>query len=190
MGSDPYLAPEVYDDKKYDAAAVDIWSLAISFCCMSLRRFPWKLPRPTDTSFKLYTASPSLGHDPEMLVRPSLASGQSCPPPSLESARASKGPIEMKGSNTTPTNGSGTREAKKEVIRGPWRLLRLLPRESRYIIYRMLQVDPKNRIKMAEILEEPWIVNTIICRDTGLGKFLKADDHTHILVPPANSPDT
>ena len=190
MGSDPYLAPEVYDEKKYDAAAVDIWSLAISFCCMSLRRFPWKLPRPSDNSFKLYTASPTLGHDPEMLAQPSPVDGESCPSPSLEIARASKRSIETKGSNRTSNNGSGTGEAKKEVIRGPWRLLRLLPRESRHIIYRMLQVDPNKRIKMAEILEEPWIVNTVICREVGLGKVLKADGHTHILEPPVNSPET
>ncbi|KAI4096858.1 MAG: hypothetical protein Q9206_001592 [Seirophora lacunosa] len=52
VGSDPYLAPEVYDSRKYDPQPADIWSLAIIFACMSLRRFPWKAPRLTDNSFK------------------------------------------------------------------------------------------------------------------------------------------
>lgn len=60
VGSDPYLAPEVYDGK-YNAAAVDVWSLAIIFCCMSLKRFPWKQPRVTDTSYKLFVAEPTPG---------------------------------------------------------------------------------------------------------------------------------
>jgi serine/threonine protein kinase len=31
VGSDPYLAPEVYDERKYDPQPPDIWSLAIIF---------------------------------------------------------------------------------------------------------------------------------------------------------------
>lgn len=58
VGSDPYLAPEVYDERKYDPQAVDIWSLAIIFCCMSLRRFPWKVPRLSDNSYKLFASEP------------------------------------------------------------------------------------------------------------------------------------
>lgn len=55
VGSDPYLAPEVLDvDSKYDARKVDVWSIAIIYACMVLRRFPWKLPRVSDPSYKLF----------------------------------------------------------------------------------------------------------------------------------------
>lgn len=74
---------------------------------------------------------------------------------------------------------------KKEVIRGPWRILRLLPRESRHVIGRMLQINPKERIRMPEILEDPWVANTVICRQIGPGVVINADDHTHILEPPS-----
>ncbi|TVY31606.1 Serine/threonine-protein kinase [Lachnellula subtilissima] len=63
VGSDPYLAPEVYDERKYDPQPADIWSLAIIFCCMSLRRFPWKMPRMTDNSYKLFASVPTPGTD-------------------------------------------------------------------------------------------------------------------------------
>ena len=61
VGSDPYLAPEVYDEKKYDPRPTDVWSLAIIFCCMTLRRFPWKQPRTTDNSYRLFVANPTPG---------------------------------------------------------------------------------------------------------------------------------
>ncbi|KFY41360.1 hypothetical protein V494_03045, partial [Pseudogymnoascus sp. VKM F-4513 (FW-928)] len=63
VGSDPYLAPEVYDERKYDPQPADIWSLAIIFCCMSLRRFPWKMPRMTDNSYRLFASPPSESTD-------------------------------------------------------------------------------------------------------------------------------
>lgn len=73
VGSDPYLAPEVIGNKEYDPRLTDVWSVAIIFMCMILRRFPWKLPDPkTDASYRLYVAShPELckvPEDPESLV--------------------------------------------------------------------------------------------------------------------------
>lgn len=45
-GSDPYIAPEQYTRKEYDARKTDLWSCGIIFICMTIRRFPWRLPRP------------------------------------------------------------------------------------------------------------------------------------------------
>lgn len=59
VGSDPYLAPEVLDKRPYDPRPVDIWSIAIIFACMSLRRFPWKLPSNDDKSFRIFAADPT-----------------------------------------------------------------------------------------------------------------------------------
>ncbi|QRG40783.1 hypothetical protein FDK38_005272 [Candidozyma auris] len=55
VGSDPYLAPEVFDTSvPYDARLADVWSIAIIFCCMILKRFPWKIPRSSDPSFRSF----------------------------------------------------------------------------------------------------------------------------------------
>ncbi|WFD42601.1 hypothetical protein MPSI1_001247 [Malassezia psittaci] len=55
VGSDPYLAPEVLSKQTYDARMTDVWSLAIVYMCMILRRFPWKLPDPeVDPSFQMF----------------------------------------------------------------------------------------------------------------------------------------
>jgi serine/threonine protein kinase len=62
VGSDPYLAPEVLSQQSYDPRKTDVWSVAMIFLCMVLRRFPWKLPDPkNDPSFKAFvTVHPSL----------------------------------------------------------------------------------------------------------------------------------
>ncbi|EJD53066.1 Pkinase-domain-containing protein, partial [Auricularia subglabra TFB-10046 SS5] len=43
VGSDPYLAPEVLSSETYDPRKTDVWSVAVIFLCMILRRFPWTL---------------------------------------------------------------------------------------------------------------------------------------------------
>ncbi|KYK59194.1 hypothetical protein DCS_00324 [Drechmeria coniospora] len=219
VGSDPYLAPEVYDVKEYDGASVDIWSLAIIFCCMSLRRFPWKIPRLTDNSYKLFAADPTPGHDPVQLIRKSKSTSQlagtpardfltedevpkekSAEKPAEKPADETKGPkdhskphnSEQATAATATDDGQAQKEGaskeRKEVIRGPWRILRLLPRESRHITHRMLDINPETRAKMDEILQESWIADTVICQQLENGDVISAEDHTHVLEPPASQP--
>ncbi|CAG9936946.1 unnamed protein product [Clonostachys rosea f. rosea IK726] len=244
VGSDPYLAPEVYESKEYDAPPVDIWSLAIIFCCMTLRRFPWKLPRMTDNSFKLFASEPTPDHDPAALVYKSKRSaellmmspkpgdhesqhysdqhhhdshshhhkrGESTATKAPEPEKVEKTEKPEKTDNAEPAENSEKTEKsakpektekaetsssqsqqppgeKKEVIRGPWRILRLLPRESRHIIWRMLEMDPKKRATMDEILAEPWVADTIICQQLDSGEVIPACDHEHVLEPPSAQP--
>ncbi|KAI0462197.1 hypothetical protein LJB42_004285 [Komagataella kurtzmanii] len=63
VGSDPYLAPEVFQTKAYDPRPVDIWSIAIIYCCMALKRFPWKIPRSSESSFRNFCATPNTDLD-------------------------------------------------------------------------------------------------------------------------------
>ncbi|KAK4152052.1 kinase-like domain-containing protein [Chaetomidium leptoderma] len=195
VGSDPYLAPEVYDEKKYDPQAVDIWSLAIIYCCMTLRRFPWKLPRLSDNSYKLFAADPTPGHDPKKLLLPppsmsttalSDIPARDFDPQSLrdESSKAEKPATTASANGQDATAAHPASADKKEVIRGPWRILRLLPRESRHVIGRMLELDPKKRATMSDILDDPWVADTVICRQDG-GHVVNTDDHKHVLEPPA-----
>ncbi|KAI8575370.1 hypothetical protein K450DRAFT_262122 [Umbelopsis ramanniana AG] len=123
-GSDPYIAPEQYVQPSYDACLNDVWSCGIIFVCMSIRRFPWRIPRPThDAAFKAF-------------INPS---GQ-----------------------------------------GAYRLLKLLPRESRNILGRILQVDPAKRCSLEEVLQDPWLANVDRCTLETPG-----DRHIHhVIVPP------
>ncbi|KAI2691036.1 hypothetical protein DTO039G3_1082 [Penicillium roqueforti] len=242
VGSDPYLAPEVYDEKKYDPRPTDVWSLAIIFCCMTLRRFPWKQPRLTDNSYKLFVSSPTPGTpvpEPEPRRRPKstpdlLSQAQdnkrltprSSGPDQSGTDQNGNGPEDAEAKKLEPplqreddppdtaqkqisqtsncahdrptrttskeappvqtsTQPSGQRQ---EVIKGPWRLLRILPRESRYIIGRMLKTNPKNRATLDEVLADDWVKNIQACRQDVTGEIINAPGHTHVLEPPAQTP--
>ena len=70
VGSDPYLAPEVLNSQPYDPRKTDVWSIAIIFMCMILRRFPWKIPDPkTDPTFKAFVHA-----HPDLSLKPSIKS--------------------------------------------------------------------------------------------------------------------
>lgn len=84
-----------------------------------IRRFPWRLPRPThDQSFK------------------SFVSGQ-----------------------------------------GAQRLFKLLPRESRPIIERILQIDPLKRCTLLDVLNDEWVKSISVCGSEHIG-----EGHIHHLL--------
>jgi hypothetical protein len=86
-----------------------------------------------------------------------------------------------------PLPPGSTTGQRQEVIKGPWRLLRILPRESRYIIGRMLKVNPKERATLEEVLADDWVQSILACRQEESGTIIKATNHTHILEPPSHS---
>ncbi|KAF2143590.1 uncharacterized protein K452DRAFT_159640 [Aplosporella prunicola CBS 121167] len=226
VGSDPYLAPEVYDLQKYDPQPTDIWSIAIIFCCMTLRRFPWKAPRVSDNSYKLFVSPPNTGDWPQHTQprrsgevggvsksvidlkeheKTGAKRGVESEPASRVNSQVdpkdtgSKHENQENGHSTKPngheqdrphsnhehksSRDSAASPQAQQTIKGPWRLLRLLPRESRHIIGRMLEIDPKKRATMEEILEDKWVKTAPKCQQVEGGKVLKAEGHTHTLEP-------
>ncbi|KAG0278736.1 serine/threonine protein kinase [Linnemannia exigua] len=106
-GSDPYIAPELFTTDQHDPRLADIWSIGIIFLCMTLRRFPWRIPKAEqDPSFQAF-AKPD-----------------------------------------------GT---------GKLRLLKLMPRESRPIMSRILEMNPSQRVLIGEILDDPWMKSLDHC---------------------------
>ncbi|KAG9051144.1 serine/threonine protein kinase [Tulasnella sp. UAMH 9824] len=66
VGSDPYLAPEVLSQETYDPQKTDVWSVAVIFMCMILRRFPWKIPDArVDPSYRSFVNT-----HPDLAVKP------------------------------------------------------------------------------------------------------------------------
>lgn len=193
VGSDPYLAPEVYDHPKYDPQPTDIWSLAIIFACMSLRRFPWKAPRVTDNSFKLFISPPSPGTpSADGTIKERSKSATEITPAAADDRRSSapnthhhhqhvEQPEDVDGRPHDP--GPRLDQPKADVIRGPWRLLRLLPRETRTIMGKMLQINPKQRATLEDIHADPWMSSTPFCQQLEGGKVIRAEGHEHTLEP-------
>lgn len=182
VGSDPYLAPEVCGELKYDPQPADIWSLAIIFCCMTLRRFPWKAPRQSDNSFKLFSAPPdppqnTTSSSPPL---PTSKSHQNRSAAAASAERAEAKEIEGSLNNPAPSTVQGSGSSAPQ-IKGPYRLLRLLPRESRHIIGRMLELNPKKRATLEEIWYDEWIGNLQYCTQEVGGDVVKAPGHAHVL---------
>ncbi|ORZ00555.1 kinase-like domain-containing protein [Syncephalastrum racemosum] len=125
-GSDPYIAPEQYTQPEYDARLTDLWSCGIVFICMSIRRFPWRLPRPSqDQSFKNFVS---------------------------------------------------------KTAKGAERLFKLLPRESRPILSRILEPDPLKRCTLQDVLNDPWVAQIPMCTPE-----TACDNHIHhLLVQPTS----
>ena len=160
---------------------------------MTLRRFPWKVPRTTDNSFRLFILPPDPGTPGDPASR---RTSETRPKSIIEN---SSGGEKSTGDDTKshhhkdkdegksvapPKSADGT---KSEVIKGPWRLLRLLPRESRHIIGRMLELDPKKRATLDEILDDKWIKNSQVCAQEEGGTIIRAENHEHTLEPGAGS---
>lgn len=83
------------------------------------------------------------------------------------------------GIETPPLSASST----ERQVKGPIRLLRLLPRDTRHIVGRMLELDPRKRATVDEILADPWVQNAYVCRQEEGGQCYHAPGHTHVLEP-------
>lgn len=260
VGSDPYLAPEVLkSSNSYNPQPVDLWSIAIIYCCMTLKRFPWKIPNPEkDNSFKLYSMDDDNWHDYDlsnechklllhqrklknMIVRlnkkkklmaeeqqeqeedqeqkdeadadvvtftaeeqdSDMKLSDSKKKAALQNAdiltdeqvqeilnelkdidlkleeyeikknemktkfnEMKKIQQEHNHQNQESSEEGGETKKKQsshKQIHGPYRLMRLLPHASRPIISKMLQVDPKKRSSMDDILNDEWIKEIKCC---------------------------
>lgn len=154
---------------------------------MTLRRFPWKAPRVSDNSYKLFVSPPNDG--PRSITGPSKSStdlghaGEERRQSGSESAPRPHSSDQPAGQEVKlPAAGS---QQPPQVIKGPWRLLRLLPRESRHIVGRMLEVDPKKRATLDEIIEDKWVTGSAVCTQEEGGRVVRCDNHGHTLEPGA-----
>lgn len=175
------------------------------FCCMTLRRFPWKAPRLSDNSYKLFVTPPDETDDSRRFSSAQSKSepvsrtgsggteststghhhhhhhgeAKSDPPTNANGQNGSAAPAPSK--SPAPSTQISTNQ-QQQIIKGPWRLLRLLPRESRHIVGRMLEVDPRKRATLDEILADKWVVDSPACRQED-GKVIRAGSHEHTLEP-------
>jgi serine/threonine protein kinase len=147
----------------------------------------------TDNSYKLFASTPTPGTDIKRLSDAPSKSTNDLDTPARDAIPDNSSKSTTPNNEHTPSHPSNPLtspepEKKPEVIKGPWRLLRLLPRESRHIMGRMLEIDPRNRATLAEILDDPWVSGTVICRQEEQGRVVKAPGHTHTLEGPQSSP--
>ncbi|KAK5780296.1 uncharacterized protein PWA37_000814 [Arxiozyma heterogenica] len=182
MGSDPYLPPELYcndgnshsfSSDEYDPSKVDVWSLAIIYCCMILKRFPWKKPCANDPSFKNFLMPDNEPHD------------------YVASARTHEELVQkrkqLRNVGQDPSQIKFPDHLRQKVhpkdLHGPYSLFRLLPHGCRPIISCMMAIDPKERPTMKEIMADPWVQSIDNCTiDSQTHKTVRAKGHHHTVV--------
>jgi serine/threonine protein kinase len=72
---------------------------------------------------------------------------------------------------------------KKELehVLGPWRLLRLLPSESRAVIEGMLDVNANSRPTLQQISDNAWVKQSQLCSQDDSGTVQCGYGHEHTL---------
>lgn len=184
VGSDPYLAPEVCVFNKYDPRPVDVWSVAIIYCCMMLKKFPWKVPKMIDNSFKMFaTRNDGLSFNEALLQTKELRGD-------LVGTDLSNSVIDENIELGTPQAKTidGNPHTSNEM--GAGRLLLALPEDCRPLIGRMVDLAPACRISVEECFEDEWLKSVNMCsveeRINSDGSIqyqvFKANDHEHTTV--------
>lgn len=210
VGSDPYLAPEVCVFNKYDPRPVDVWSAAIIYCCMMLKKFPWKVPKLFDSSFKLFASrgefipiSEMLKKTPNDIVEKSNSNGSGSGSgnglsnlqdisEALEEEitatpkAAKETPKQDSKSSPAASTPNGKDHTSSET--GANRLLLALPEDCRNVIGRMVELAPACRITIDEVFNDPWLSSVSMCtvEETYTGsnvyEVVKCEDHEHTQV--------
>lgn len=88
-GSEPYIAPEQFEQGEYDARLVDVWSAGIVLYCLQLGELPWRVAKMSDPTFNsfvhTYYADAEVREAPLALLSPpecrSCAKQMLCPDP-------------------------------------------------------------------------------------------------------------
>jgi len=60
-GSEPYIAPEQFETKEYDARLVDVWACGIVYYCMIYQGIPFRMASPSDPNYTNYLETKSMG---------------------------------------------------------------------------------------------------------------------------------
>ncbi|KAJ7058780.1 Pkinase-domain-containing protein [Mycena amicta] len=142
-GSEPYIAPEQFLGKPYDARLVDIWACGIVYYCLHFQELPWRAAQPTDQLYASYATAAA-----------------STPAPPLISA-----PTTSPTANGHTPTASETRS--NPALLFPPTINNLSPRACRPLIRRMLEPDPKARATIEDVLGSAWISGVEVCWEVG-----------------------
>lgn len=193
VGSDPYLAPEVCVFNKYDPRPVDVWSSAIIYSCMMLKKFPWKIPKLSDPSFKLFAsreAGVTFGSlltrtpnppDYTNVVDATEGADNATADTTADTAKDSTAPVSTSANNgssplnnyqtdmnknlpsTSETSNSSDAKNHTSSLMGEPRLLSALPEECRSLIGKMVALAPACRITIDECFNDSWLQSVQMC---------------------------
>lgn len=161
-GSEPYIAPEQFLGKPYDARLVDIWACGIVYYCLHFQEMPWRVAQTSDALYATYAqacTSHPLKDAHSQVVKDTH---------SVSSATTHSSRDHTKEPHTSTSSLSSSREREREREREkemfyPATISNLSPRACRSLIRRMLEPDPKKRTSIEEVMTHSWVVGIEVC---------------------------
>jgi serine/threonine protein kinase len=72
-GSEPYIAPEQFIGKPYDARLVDIWACGIVYYCLHFQEMPWRVAQQSDPLYATYTQACASSNAEKAACPPTIA---------------------------------------------------------------------------------------------------------------------
>ncbi|KAK1224947.1 hypothetical protein PQX77_001040 [Marasmius sp. AFHP31] len=152
-GSEPYIAPEQFLGKPYDARLVDIWACGIVYYCLHFSELPWRAAQSSDSLYAAYVTA--CATSPSTTTSSNTSSGTPSNPTSNPSSSASS------------THSSASNHANY-----PPTISNLSPRACRSLIRRMLEPNPKERATIEDVMKHPWMKEIEICWESDKAKHL------------------
>ncbi|KAJ7259751.1 kinase-like domain-containing protein [Mycena rebaudengoi] len=141
-GSKPYIAPEQFLDRPYDARLVDIWSDA------------------------LYAAA-AMQTPPPPLAAALPASSTSSSATAANSTSTSTSTAHASSSSSTHTANASNSNSNSNNMVFPPTISNLSPRACRLLLRKMLEPDPKLRRSIEEVLGYAWMRGVEVCWEVG-----------------------
>ncbi|KAJ7356411.1 kinase-like domain-containing protein [Mycena albidolilacea] len=172
-GSEPYIAPEQFLGKPYDARLVDIWACGIVYYCLHFQELPWRAAQPSDQLYAAYAAAAAATPPPPLTAAPPATNGAAGSNGSTSTITAAG-----TGASTTSTSTSTStaaapvdrdRHGTNSSLVFPPTISNLSPRACRPLIRKMLEPDPKARCGIEEVLGCAWMRSVEVCWEVGEG---------------------
>ena len=183
VGCLPYMAPEMLLQSPYDAQKVDVWSLAIIYCCMIVGRFPWKVAALADEAFRDFATSTR----PNIHAERGMGRNATAPASLQISETVEVASCDLKPQATaavpmvsvTPVKAADTRAT--ESVQATCRLLTHLPSQSRELIRDMLVVNAQRRPTLERIGGYAWMQQSQTFSQDGGVTCHYGSYHEHVL---------
>lgn len=135
-GSEPYIAPEQFERREYDARLVDVWAVGVVYYCLRMGELPWRVAKMSDPSFAHFVGFYHASRTPAPLVN-------LLPPSRLRSGLAD--------ADHRPRASSESKTPS---------------RATAALVKKMLCPDPALRIGISEIGNDPWFASIQACGET------------------------
>ncbi|KAF7340305.1 Pkinase-domain-containing protein [Mycena venus] len=170
-GSEPYIAPEQFLGKPYDARLVDIWACGIVYYCLHFQELPWRAAQSSDQLYAAYAAAAAATPPPPLTAAPpsTATNGHAANGSAPASATSTPSSSTLHtGTTTTQTHTvDRDRHGTNSTLQFPPTISNLSPRACRPLIRKMLEPDPKLRASIDEVLGCAWVKGVEVCWEVG-----------------------